>query len=335
MHHEAWLKDLLVFLVAAGLIAPLFHRARVGAVLGFLLIGVAVGPYGFGALAADFPVAALSHHRGSRPRRAVRGTRRHVPVVPDRHRDVGRAAVVAAPLRGRHRQRAVPAVGGGVRDGAVADRGASKRGHHPRPRPRDVVDRGGHAASGGAGPHRHAAGAGRDRGAAVPGPHGGAGPVRRRNPRPRRQCRDRAWLGGADGGGRDRRDPDRRTFPAAAVVQRRRSDRQPRADHGDDAVAGDRRRRADRLCRALDRARRLPRRRAAVGNRIPPPGRDRRRAVQRPADRPVFHHRRHVDRRAHGLGRHRHHPAGGRCLCSWSKPRSCTPPVVCSAWRGA
>jgi CPA2 family monovalent cation:H+ antiporter-2 len=55
MQHEAWLKDLLVFLVAAGLIVPLFHRARVGAVLGFLLIGVAVGPYGFGALAADFP----------------------------------------------------------------------------------------------------------------------------------------------------------------------------------------------------------------------------------------------------------------------------------------
>jgi CPA2 family monovalent cation:H+ antiporter-2 len=55
MYHEAWLKDVLVFLVAAGLIVPLFHRARVGAVLGFLLIGVAVGPYGFGALAADFP----------------------------------------------------------------------------------------------------------------------------------------------------------------------------------------------------------------------------------------------------------------------------------------
>ena len=55
MQHEAWLKDVLVFLVAAGLIVPLFHRARVGAVLGFLLIGVAVGPYGFGALAADMP----------------------------------------------------------------------------------------------------------------------------------------------------------------------------------------------------------------------------------------------------------------------------------------
>ena len=55
MQHEAWLKDVLVFLVAAGLIVPLFHRARVGAVLGFLLIGIAVGPYSFGALAADYP----------------------------------------------------------------------------------------------------------------------------------------------------------------------------------------------------------------------------------------------------------------------------------------
>jgi CPA2 family monovalent cation:H+ antiporter-2 len=55
MQHEAWLKDVLVFLVAAGLIVPLFHRARIGAVLGFLLIGVAVGPHGFGTLAADYP----------------------------------------------------------------------------------------------------------------------------------------------------------------------------------------------------------------------------------------------------------------------------------------
>src|ERR1700741_2513613 len=30
MHHETWLKDVLVFLVAAGLIVPLFQRARVG-----------------------------------------------------------------------------------------------------------------------------------------------------------------------------------------------------------------------------------------------------------------------------------------------------------------
>jgi CPA2 family monovalent cation:H+ antiporter-2 len=55
MQHEAWLKDVLVFLVAAGLVVPLFHRARIGAVLGFLLVGVAVGPYGFGQFADDYP----------------------------------------------------------------------------------------------------------------------------------------------------------------------------------------------------------------------------------------------------------------------------------------
>jgi CPA2 family monovalent cation:H+ antiporter-2 len=55
MHHVPWLKDVLVFLVAAGLVVPLFHRARVGAVLGFLVVGVAVGPYGFGQHAAEYP----------------------------------------------------------------------------------------------------------------------------------------------------------------------------------------------------------------------------------------------------------------------------------------
>jgi monovalent cation:H+ antiporter-2, CPA2 family len=50
-----WLKDVLVFLAAAGIIVPLFHRARIGGVLAFLFIGVVVGPYGFGQHAADFP----------------------------------------------------------------------------------------------------------------------------------------------------------------------------------------------------------------------------------------------------------------------------------------
>ncbi|HEY5608336.1 MAG TPA: cation:proton antiporter [Alphaproteobacteria bacterium] len=55
MQHGPWLKDFLVYLVAAGLIVPLFHRARIGAVLGFLLIGVVIGPYGLGRLADAYP----------------------------------------------------------------------------------------------------------------------------------------------------------------------------------------------------------------------------------------------------------------------------------------
>jgi hypothetical protein len=53
--HAEGFKGLLIFLVAAGIIVPLFHRARIGTVLGFLLVGVALGPYGLGRLSADYP----------------------------------------------------------------------------------------------------------------------------------------------------------------------------------------------------------------------------------------------------------------------------------------
>src|SRR5580658_121645 len=45
-------KEALLFLATAGVVAPLFFRLRVSPVLGFLLAGVALGPYGFGRLAA-------------------------------------------------------------------------------------------------------------------------------------------------------------------------------------------------------------------------------------------------------------------------------------------
>lgn len=57
--HGIWLKDLFVFLAAAALVVPLFQRARIGAVAGFLLVGVAVGPYGIGRLAGDHDVISL------------------------------------------------------------------------------------------------------------------------------------------------------------------------------------------------------------------------------------------------------------------------------------
>jgi CPA2 family monovalent cation:H+ antiporter-2 len=48
-------KEALVVLGAAGIVIPLFHRLRVSAVLGFMLIGLVVGPFGFGSLARYVP----------------------------------------------------------------------------------------------------------------------------------------------------------------------------------------------------------------------------------------------------------------------------------------
>ena len=49
-------KEAVLFLAAAGVVVPLFHRLRVSPVLGFLLAGVAIGPHGFGQLAERWPV---------------------------------------------------------------------------------------------------------------------------------------------------------------------------------------------------------------------------------------------------------------------------------------
>lgn len=55
MLHAEGLKGLIIFLVVAGVIVPVFHRARIGTVLGFLIAGVALGPNGLGRLAAAYP----------------------------------------------------------------------------------------------------------------------------------------------------------------------------------------------------------------------------------------------------------------------------------------
>jgi Kef-type K+ transport system membrane component KefB len=60
---EAAGRELLIFLIAAGIFVPLFQYLRLGVVLGFLVAGVAVGPGGFGHLAETWPVfgyAAIS-----------------------------------------------------------------------------------------------------------------------------------------------------------------------------------------------------------------------------------------------------------------------------------
>jgi monovalent cation:H+ antiporter-2, CPA2 family len=48
-------SDTLVILGAAGIVIPAFARARITPVIGFILVGIVVGPYGFGAWVRDYP----------------------------------------------------------------------------------------------------------------------------------------------------------------------------------------------------------------------------------------------------------------------------------------
>ena len=49
------LSDALVILGAAGIVIPVFARFRITPIIGFILIGVAVGPFGLGALVPRIP----------------------------------------------------------------------------------------------------------------------------------------------------------------------------------------------------------------------------------------------------------------------------------------
>lgn len=48
-------SDALVILGAAGIVIPAFARFRISPIIGFILIGVLVGPFGLGAMAGKFP----------------------------------------------------------------------------------------------------------------------------------------------------------------------------------------------------------------------------------------------------------------------------------------
>lgn len=49
------LSDALVILGAAGIVIPAFARLRITPIIGFILVGLAVGPYGLGSMVADYP----------------------------------------------------------------------------------------------------------------------------------------------------------------------------------------------------------------------------------------------------------------------------------------
>lgn len=51
--HLPYLREIVVFLVAAAIVVPVFQRLRLSPILGFLLAGVAIGPYGAGRFADD------------------------------------------------------------------------------------------------------------------------------------------------------------------------------------------------------------------------------------------------------------------------------------------
>src|SRR5207302_2665559 len=49
------LKDALVILGAAGIVIPAFARLKISPVIGFIIVGMIVGPFGLGALAEHRP----------------------------------------------------------------------------------------------------------------------------------------------------------------------------------------------------------------------------------------------------------------------------------------
>ena len=53
-HHADWIRVAMIFLAASGIVVQLLQHARTGIVIGFLIAGMLVGPYGFGRFSAEY-----------------------------------------------------------------------------------------------------------------------------------------------------------------------------------------------------------------------------------------------------------------------------------------
>jgi len=48
-HHTIpYIREVVIFLIAAAVVAPVFHRLRISPVVGYLFVGIVIGPYGLG-----------------------------------------------------------------------------------------------------------------------------------------------------------------------------------------------------------------------------------------------------------------------------------------------
>jgi CPA2 family monovalent cation:H+ antiporter-2 len=59
-HGIPYLREIVIFLVAAGIVVPVLHRFKVSPVLGYLIVGGIIGPYGLGLLLADMGWLSLA-----------------------------------------------------------------------------------------------------------------------------------------------------------------------------------------------------------------------------------------------------------------------------------
>jgi monovalent cation:H+ antiporter-2, CPA2 family len=66
-HDTSLYKEALVVLGAAGVVIPLFHRLRISPVLGFMLVGVVVGPFGLASIAPWVGMITISDVESIRP----------------------------------------------------------------------------------------------------------------------------------------------------------------------------------------------------------------------------------------------------------------------------